>query len=296
MRLFNGKEKEKEKEYSPPPVPSLPDTSISSGPLVKTPKPTTSRVPVPALSPSLLLHSGGSYFERVISDVSKGDEEQPLSTNVRRNMPALSIIPPSETSLRVPSSPMSTQTDNRSRSTLRPDHSERTGFVPASAPPSTTEFPSLSLRPVSTIFSAHFAQHLVESDLGIDTEPELDTSTSTSGFSPLSPDFPLRSSDGKGAPPQIVTQSDASAIIQSLQDQIATSRKAWQRQVWELEGRVRDLRSEVEELRAKEAEGEPCDKCGRGLGRSGEPFDSRPSVVNRPRARTGVGTRFGTRG
>lgn len=139
--------------------------------------------------------------------------------------------------------------------------------------------------------------------MGDDSPLELvpDTST-TSGYSPLSPNFPTRSSNEKsGSAPLIANaHDDAPAIIQALQDQISTSRKAWQRQIWELEGQVRDLRAEVDELRTKEASGENCAVCGRGVVRvddissgSDSGQDSRTGIVNRPRARTGVGTRFG---
>jgi hypothetical protein len=121
---------------------------------------------------------------------------------------------------------------------------------------------------------------------------------------------------------------DPSSVIQALQAQIATSRKAWQRQIWELEGQLRDLRAEMEEMRAREATatfpgaGEVCAFCGhKGRNASGDMYmqgavgldsdkDSgspivparkaslpeparMTGVVNRPRARTGVGSHFG---
>jgi len=82
------------------------------------------------------------------------------------------------------------------------------------------------------------------------------------------------------------------------------ARRAWQRQIWELEGQVRDLKAEVEEFRTAEHSKEYCAACGRGsAGRSpDEPeIDMEDlqkagvkvgGVVNRPRARTGVGSRF----
>ena len=90
-------------------------------------------------------------------------------------------------------------------------------------------------------------------------------------------------------------------------------RGAWQRQIWELEGQVRDLKTEVEELRAADARGEFCSACGRGAAARPSPVgsdDGSPSprtpedvrraagggkaggVVNRPRARTGINSRF----
>ena len=57
---------------------------------------------------------------------------------------------------------------------------------------------------------------------------------------------------------------DQSSVIQALQEQILSTRRAWQRQIWELEGQVRDLKAEVEELRTAEGSSEYCMACGRG--------------------------------
>jgi hypothetical protein len=78
-----------------------------------------------------------------------------------------------------------------------------------------------------------------------------------------------------------------------------STRKAWQHQIWELEGQVRDLRAEIDDMRIKELRGELCLLCGRegeperSAGEAPRSVVSRPGVVDRPRARTGVGTRFG---
>jgi hypothetical protein len=99
------------------------------------------------------------------------------------------------------------------------------------------------------------------------------------------------------------TEGDPYAIIQQLQEQMKSIRKAWQHQIWELEGQVRDLRAEIDGMRLKELRGERCILCGRTdeqdqgkeeASRSTESIDSRHGIVNRPRARTGVGTRFGS--
>lgn len=83
------------------------------------------------------------------------------------------------------------------------------------------------------------------------------------------------------------------------------ARRAWQRQIWELEGQVRDLKAEVEEFRSAENAREYCMACGRGnIGRPPtEVIDVSVEdlkkagvkvggIVNRPRARTGLGSRF----
>ncbi len=70
---------------------------------------------------------------------------------------------------------------------------------------------------------------------------------------------------------------------------------------------MRDLKAEVEELRATDGQSEYCVACGRGaVGRpASTPHDDAcgpledakkaGGVVNRPRARTGVGSRFAAR-
>jgi hypothetical protein len=79
---------------------------------------------------------------------------------------------------------------------------------------------------------------------------------------------------------------DPTFVISALQDQLRESRKAWQRQIWELEGQVRDLKTELEELRS----GDKCEACGRGI--ILQKAASVTGVVHRPRAKTGTGARF----
>ncbi|KAI0051710.1 hypothetical protein FA95DRAFT_1675738 [Auriscalpium vulgare] len=313
MRLFNGKEKERDREkatsVTPPPVSTSP-----APPLPRTPKVSSARVPVPSLSPSLVTQNSGSYFHDVVKSDRDSDRESLAAAGQRlvnkRNGPSLTIIPPSEARQPQPHSastpsPMSHIGDNRSKSTLVPESKALRVVVPLSAPASTTSFPALSLRPVSTIFSAHFADHIVEDESPGEMDP--DTGTSTSGFSPLSLDYAMRSSEKP--PTSMVHGDDPNIIIQALQEQITSTRKAWQHQIWELEGQVRDLRAEVDDFRAKEATGERCVLCGqtgaplgaresrvnsRATTPSSGGHDGRHGVVNRPRARTGVGTRFGS--
>lgn len=169
------------------------------------------------------------------------------------------------------------------------------GLSPASAPPSTTTFPGLSLRPISTVFSAHFADHItsLDSPTTVQTDRSSTTAGSSSTLSPLPTEPSL---DEK-----LATEDDPYVIIQQLQDQMKSTRKAWQHQIWELEGQVRDLRAEIDGMRLKELRGERCILCGRsdehepdqGAAEDSRSSGSRRGIVNRPRARTGVGTRFG---
>jgi len=125
------------------------------------------------------------------------------------------------------------------------------------------------------------------------TSAPLDTPGIATAHSPWSPTSAQRSFDEK-----LAGEDDPYLVIQQLQEQIKSTRKVWQHQIWELEGQVRDLRAEIDEMRIKELRGERCILCGRdGEPEKGveahRPAVSRPGVVERPRARTGVGTRFG---
>jgi hypothetical protein len=119
--------------------------------------------------------------------------------------------------------------------------------------------------------------------------------TASGGDSSLSSPSAHRPSDEKQA-----TDDDPYVIIQQLQEQMKSTRKAWQHQIWELEGQVRDLRAEIDGMRLKELRGERCILCGRSdehryeFGEMSTSAVSRQGVVNRPRAQTGVGARFGS--
>ncbi|KAF7339585.1 hypothetical protein MSAN_02173000 [Mycena sanguinolenta] len=166
--------------------------------------------------------------------------------------------------------------------------------LPQSAPANVTEFPALRLRPVSTLFSAQFADHLspqrdsdVPSQLSLDADVDTLSSTSPSTMiSPVTPGLSLgggsaRASDdremGKQPTIALATTDDQSALVQALQEQIASTKKAWQRHIWELEG-------------------QRAGGVGTRERNSGTLHDHKvPSgVVNRPRARTGTSARFGS--
>lgn len=111
------------------------------------------------------------------------------------------------------------------------------------------------------------------------------------GLSPMTP----ASHVGLADKATIVGTDDQASVIQALQGQIVSARKAWQQHIWELEGQVRDLKAEVEDLRMADY----CASCGRGCKHeekhhSSNSSDARKgSVVDRPRARTGDAARFG---
>jgi len=310
MRLFNGKE-QKEKEKAPPPVPPLSDSYFSNQPPVsKTLKVTTHRIPVPRLSPSLLEDSSTAYATSPPDNSSSENHDystgsHKLAPSPKRPFPPLSIntSSPGQGS-RAPAS--ATAVDHTfQKSWMAPPSisgMDNGRAPPQSAPPDVSDFPALKLRPVSTMFSAHFRDHIVRQD-SPQFDRDLDTlsSMSPTATSPLTPGYILRpdgSSDGKTA----VTPEDQSSVIQALQDQIISAKRAWQQNIWDLEGQVRDLKAEVEDLRAAGNDKVACEVCARGkqsqLKESGNQqrgsTDERNNVVNRPRARTGISARFGS--
>ncbi|KAH9082140.1 hypothetical protein EDB83DRAFT_2336709 [Lactarius deliciosus] len=294
MRLFNGKDKDKPPSESPPPLPP-----VAAPSLPRTLKISSARVPVPTLPPSLAPQSPLQIDGIIRSGDGDGDptdDHQPPES-MKRHAPPLSIVTYDAHAL--PSGPPSglypkSAHVGRSTSTLHSGTGAGLGTSPASAPPSTAAFPELRLRPVSTVFSAHFADHIVSTDSS-PTSAQLDTSSTATAHSPRSASSAQRSFDEK-----LASDDDPYLIIQQLQEQMKSTRKAWQHQIWELEGQVRDLRAEIDDMRIKEARGERCLLCGRdgepdrSAGEAPRPAAvSRPGIVDRPRARTGVGTRFG---
>ena len=285
MRLFNGKDKDKTQAPSPPPAPAVTAPSIP-----RTPKLSSARVPVPTLSPSLV-----SQSPLQLDSIVKGDgrENDPVASprdqeSIQQQGPALTIITTKDASPSgAPTSSQSLHTGSGGSSMMISGLSPDRGLCPASAPPLTTTFPGLSLRPISTVFSAHFADHIMSLDSPSTSTTQTDSSSTTAGGSgsgSLSPLATETSFDEKHA----VTDDDPYVIIQQLQEQLRSTRKAWQHQIWELEGQVRDLRAEIDDMRLRESRGERCLLCGR----SDEPDQSvgGHGVVDRPRARTGVGT------
>jgi hypothetical protein len=257
----------------------------------RTPKLSSTRVPVPTLPPSLVPQS-----PLQLDSIGDGRDYDPVGSpwdqeSTQHHGPSLTIITTKNAS---PSTtPMHTSSQSARAGTgpsLVPGlHADR-GLGPASAPPSTTTFPGLSLRPISTVFSAQFANHIMSLDSPSTTQTDSSSTTAGcsggSGSSMLSPLGTEPSFDEK----HVVTEDDPYVIIQQLQDQLRSTRKGWQHQIWELEGQIRDLRAEIDGIRLRESRGERCLLCGR----SDEPDHGAggQGIVDRPRARTGVGTRF----
>ncbi len=312
MRLFNGKEKA---QYAYPPMPSISsDTVSSTQSSTRSRKQSSHRVPVPSITASLIEDSeGGSGSSDYRSDEGNKAFQNPAlaltprerQLSVRRNAPDLSIVTSSSPTIVV--SPLAHQEPVSIPSSAASDITFSSITSPSENPRS-ANFVALSLRPVSTMFSADF-NGISTPDSG---HPSLDLdlgtpTTSTTAISPRSPMF-LSAVDSVSSDPKRLLsvtspqQEDQSIVIQALQEQIMTARRAWQQQLWELEGQVRDLKAEVEDLRSEDTK-PYCTVCGRGstarrmegaariedLQKAGVKVGG---VVNRPRARTGVGSRF----
>ncbi|KAJ3516461.1 hypothetical protein NLJ89_g1116 [Agrocybe chaxingu] len=296
MRLFNaGKAQEKDGRESPPPVPSLPDHTNQSQPLQRTPKSTVTRVPVPSFSSSLL--EAVDIQRSNPSTNEGGDSWKPNLFSPRRVPPALSISTAPGASARVPGSVFPDRAQQgMSMGGLQVEKPWSNNLQPQSAPANVSEFPALKLRPVSTVFSAQFGDHIVSAESrSSDETTDLDTPRSPSPTGIMSPVTPGFSRSSNEQPQITVTgNSDDSSAVRALQGQFVTAKKAWQRQVQELECQVRDLKIELEELKNRNS-GDYCQSCGRGDTKDGPiSTPATSSVINRPRARTGTSSRFGS--
>ena len=311
MKLFQGKDKERERDRKESfsstldyPVramstpPQLPTPSDSSAPPLPSPSVhNIKRVPPPL--PLSVVVTSPSFPPSVPSPRPDQDQPYKRSGSPPRLRQASAPLPGSSQASSHPSSQGERLPSDefQPRSTSGPDLSK-----PATpAPPVHATFETLSLRPVSTIFSAKFPDLLSYSLPTDTTSPatakRLDyPSPTTPGFSDSrsnsmsnSSDSPLTPTSGSViGPPSLGVNGgeEQSSIITSLQEQIVNSRKMWQRQIWELEGQVRDLKAEVEELRNT---GE-CETCGMSKRerRLRTPVHN-VGVVDRPRPRLGGG-------
>jgi hypothetical protein len=300
LRMFNAREKDKDKEKEiPPPVPQLSDSYVDrrhQSPVRQMSDNTADRIPAPQTRQAPNIPSTPSP-DPGFSNASRSRDLEPDSSTTtrqpsvspRRPLPSLSINVSSPTpTARAPLSavPSGSAHSNRMDPPTRPGSGNN---APQSAPANVLDFPALKLRPVSTMFSAHFREHIV----GTDSDADLDSHSPTSsghGTIPVTPGTTAPSvptTIGKSG----VDSNDPMAVIQSLQNQIASNKRAWQLEVWDLEGQVRDLKAEIGELRAVEQE--YCETCGRGKRPLERQDSKKSSIVHRPRARVGNSARFG---
>ena len=119
----------------------------------------------------------------------------------------------------------------------------------------------------------------------------------------ISPDFvSIRDPRGEISRPMTITSAKSSSddsqpdVIRALQGQIFGAKGDWQKHVWELEGQIRDLKAEIEEMRQADNSGRYCETCGRGRKKTGSVSHHRTRGVSdngngvgiRPRAYTAV--------
>ena len=313
MRMFG---KDKTPTTSPPDITSFSaEGSQPIPPVPRTPRLPSHRVPVPPISPAVnpLLNSP------VDSPTSPGSTVDAHTFQSRpspkRVMPSL-YINTTNPGINRPFAQSHQPSNSLGSNPLQPPKpgfatpADNEGGKPQSAPPGKTDFVALSLRPVSTVFSSHFAEHLFGTEESTSLEPPLEadsgtptTATESGGISPLSPDFvSLRDVRDGIARPVTVTSAKSSSddsqpdVIRALQGQIFGAKGDWQKHIWELEGQIRDLKAEIGEMRQAENAGRYCDACGRGRKKSGTVSHHRVRGVsgnvdgagNRPRAYTVV--------
>ena len=291
MRIFG---KDKAPTTPPPDVPSFPiEETYSIPPVPRTPRLPTHRVPVPPINPAVnptsssTADSPTSPESTVDAHSSRPSPKPPLYINTAKPGINRSSTQTHQASNSLGSSP---------HQPLKPPPSNG-GNKPQSAPPGKTDFVALSLRPVSTIFSSHFADHLLDVEDKISSEPasEVDsdtptTATGSGGISPLSPDFVSI----RDARPMTITSAKSSSddsqpdVIRALQGQIFGAKGDWQQHVWELESQIRNLKAEIQEMRKAESSGKYCEACGRGRKKSGSLSQQRTRA---PDNDNGVGNR-----
>lgn len=270
--LIGSKAQDQEDRIQPPPVPALPDT-VSRG----------HRVPVPKLIAVQDSIEGTPDY-----DDNDGISPTGVVASPKRIRPLLSIG--TEPSQEVPTLAIS---DSPQMQTLMVDaHRQQwlTDSASRSAPANIHNFPPsippLQLRPVSMLFSSHFEEHLAKDDSRPSLETDSSTLRSPSCYSPVTP-----RSIGQYGSEKIRNTStendDQPTLVKALQEQLTSSNHAWQSQVRELEGQIRDLKAQLDGLN-----GNPCETCGRGL-RLNVGFETKTSISNRPKARMGNPTRFG---
>lgn len=310
MRMFS---KDKAQTASPPDVPNFPiEESQLIPPVPRTPRFQTHRVPVPPISPAVNPPLSSPNDSPTSPESTIDAHTSQSRPSPKRIMPPLYINTTKQGNNR--SSSQTHQVSNSlGSSPLQPPKPsfasppDSEGGKPQSAPPGKTDFVALSLRPVSTVFSSHFTDHLLGMENGASFEPALEadsgtptTATGSGGISPLSPDFAsLRDAREENSRPMTITSGKSSSddsqpdVIRALQGQIFGAKGDWQKRIWELESQIRHLKTEIEEMRQAENSGRYCEACGRGRKKGGSVAHHRTRVPdngngigNRPRAYT----------
>ncbi|KAI6047773.1 hypothetical protein EDC04DRAFT_2886578 [Pisolithus marmoratus] len=212
-------------QSSPPPVPSLHDTCIAQG---------VREVPLsrnPELYP--LSHAPTAMAGTEDEDQDSGCEPTVSTTRKLLRRPLnIDIGTPSQFAS-IPNSGPDVQSrthDDNSHST-----SSLPLNVPQSAPSTALDFQALQLRPVSALFSAHFAEYVGSSEADTSLDSGTTSPASNSGVM-LSPLTPLSSRPSNDEPSHGVGVSGENpSVIKALQEQMLSANRAWQRQVQELQ-------------------------------------------------------------
>lgn len=261
LRLFGGRGDGD--QPSPPPVPSLRDTYIMQGvreaPLFgNLEQHPPSHAPAAMAGSRKLNSEGGAGTWHGNQD----PECEPSVPTTRKLLPRslnidtgtsshVTLIPNSGSDVRFrPHNDIS-----RSASSLPLN-------VPQSAPSTALDFQALQLRPVSSLFSAHFAEYVDGSDA--DTPLDSGTTSPTSNFGVMhSPLTPLSSRPSNDEPHQTVgVSAEDPSVVKALQEQMLSADKAWQQQVQELQQQIKVLEAKVEELRPADNK-RYCESCRR---------------------------------
>ena len=292
--LIGSKALDREDQTPLPPVPALPDWTSSGLQQTVSKTPGVRRVPVP----KTVTVFGGVEGEPDDDDVCASPTA--LVASPKRTRPPLSIgtdhthLP----ILAISESPeiQTVTVDTHQQHWLIANASRSAPANIHNFPPS---IPPLQLRPSSTLFSSHFEGHLCKEE----SRPSLETDTSTlrspSCYSPATPRS-IGLFNNEKVRKTSADNIDQSAVIKALQAHLASAELAWQTQIQELEGQVRDLKAQLDDLNAA-ANQDPCEVCGtglrqnNGLGRiqGGIAQQTKTSIAHKLRARAGISTRFG---
>lgn len=311
MRMFS-------KDKAPTTPPDVPSFSVEESQLIppvpRTPRLPTHRVPVPPIDPTVNPTSNTSADSPTSPESTVDPHSSQSRPSPKRAVPPL-YINTTKPGVNRPSV-QTHQASNSFGSSPHQPHkpnftslADSEGKKPQSAPPGKTDFVALSLRPVSTVFSSHFADHLLgmegkpPSELPLEVDSDTPTTaTGSGGISPLSPGFvSIRDVREEISRPMTVTSAKSSSdgsqsdVIRALQGQIFGANGDWQKRVWELESQIQDLKAEIKDMRKADNSGRYCDACGRGRKKSGSVNNHRTRVPdndtgvgNRPRAYTTV--------
>ncbi|KAL4070831.1 hypothetical protein J3A83DRAFT_4528285 [Scleroderma citrinum] len=298
MRLFSGRGDGD--KIPPPPVPALSDIHLVQDLPTKlsltTSKLSLSTVSVTQTSPPGLVAASSSAT--MTSDIGVPSEEnQYLALDPKCPGAPRKRLPPPLYISTGSSSPLSHFPNSESRvlsRTLAASSSLSAPNVPQSAPPAGSDFQGLKLRPVSALFSAQFGNFVANPNADAPSDSCVTSPSGTSAvmWSPLTPSS-SRPSDGEPHP-TVKAVGEQPLTVEALQEQFMAAKKAWQRQILELEGQVRDLQNEIEDLRAANDK-EYCEVCQRGNPQKRpETNESQKKlgVLDRPRAHTGDIARF----